>query len=175
MKQAASEERVHLLYLDESGMSNVPNVQRAWSPLGVPHSADASVSRRRVNILGALHYGKNQLEHVLHEGSVKRDNVIAFIDQLALTYSGKPIIVILDNASMHHHIDEEKQREWLIKHQLMLWHLPAYSPELNLIEIVWKHAKYHWRKFTTWSKENLLEEVGNVFREYGVKYQISYA
>ncbi|MFL9856252.1 transposase [Paraburkholderia madseniana] len=25
-----------------------------------------------------------------------------------------------------------------------LFYLPPYSPELNLIEIVWKHAKYHW-------------------------------
>lgn len=73
MQQSAREERMHLLYLDESGMSNVPNVQRAWSPLGVPHSADASVSRRRVNILGALDYGKNALNYVLHEGSVKRE------------------------------------------------------------------------------------------------------
>ncbi|WP_422646233.1 transposase, partial [Xenorhabdus nematophila] len=28
-----------------------------------------------------------------------------------------------------------------------LLYLPAYSPELNLIEIVWKQAKYHWRRF----------------------------
>ena len=175
MKQAAREERIHLLYLDESGMSNVPNVQRAWSPLGMPHSADASVSRRRVNILGALDYGKNALEHVLHEGSVKRNNVMAFIDQLAMKFADKPIIVVLDNASIHHNIDEEKEREWLIKNQLTLWNLPTYSPELNLIEIVWKHAKYHWRKFTTWNKENLLDEVEKIFQEYGSKYQISYA
>jgi transposase len=175
MKYAARKEHIHLFYLDESGMSNVPNVQRAWSPLGVPHSADASASRRRVNILGALDYGKNQLEHVLHQGSVKRDNVIAFIDQLAMKYVGKPIIVVLDNASMHHNIDEEKEREWLVKYQLTLWHLPAYSPELNLIEMVWKHAKYHWRKFTTWSKENLFDEVQGIFQQYGSKYKITYA
>ncbi|YAP79127.1 transposase [Xenorhabdus stockiae] len=27
--------------------------------------------------------------------------------------------------------------------------LPAYNPELNLIEIIWKQAKYHWRRFIT--------------------------
>ncbi|RIQ15699.1 transposase, partial [Salmonella enterica] len=31
--------------------------------------------------------------------------------------------------------------------------MPAYSPELNLIEMVWKTAKYHWRRFINWNKE----------------------
>ena len=29
---------IELLYFDETGMANVPNVQRSWSPLGEPHS-----------------------------------------------------------------------------------------------------------------------------------------
>ncbi|WP_196800768.1 transposase, partial [Xenorhabdus nematophila] len=29
---------------------------------------------------------------------------------------------------------------------MLLLYLPAYSPELNLIEIVWKQAKYDWRR-----------------------------
>ncbi|MBK7464932.1 MAG: transposase [Betaproteobacteria bacterium] len=27
-----------------------------------------------------------------------------------------------------------------------LCYLPPYSPELNMIEILWKQAKYHWRE-----------------------------
>ncbi|WEF29177.1 hypothetical protein PYR66_05475 [Klebsiella aerogenes] len=30
-----------------------------------------------------------------------------------------------------------------------------YGPELNLIEIVWKQAKYHWRRFITWTKDTM--------------------
>lgn len=47
--------------------------------------------------------------------------------------------------------------------------------ELNLIEILWKHAKYHWRKFTTWTTKNLLREVGEIFEGYGSKFEIRYA
>ena len=139
--------------MDEAGMSNIPNVQRAWSPLSKPHAADASVSRGRVNVLGALNYGANTLVHTLHQGSVKRDKIVAFIDTLAQqnSASGKPIIVVLDNASIHKNIDKEKIHKWLMDHKLLLWHIPTYSPELNLIEILWKQAKYHWRKFTTWT------------------------
>jgi hypothetical protein len=56
LREAAKDEskEVQLVYFDESGICNVPNVQRSWSPLGTPHSADASIGRKRVNVLGAL-------------------------------------------------------------------------------------------------------------------------
>jgi len=163
--------------MDEAGLSTVPNVQRAWSPTSMPHTANAGVSRCRVNVLGALDYAANSLTHTLHKGSVTRDHIITFIDNLAIKHSdaGKLILVVLDNASIHHHIDEEKIREWACKHQLFLCHLPAYSPELNLIEILWKQAKYHWRKFTTWTKEQLIDEVNQIFQGYGDNFKISYA
>lgn len=143
----------------------------------MPHAADAGVSRCRVNVLGALNYAANTLEHTLHQGSVTRDQIIAFIDELAMRYShtGKLILVVLDNASIHHHINEEKIREWALQHQLFLCHIPAYSPELNLIEILWKQAKYHWRKFATWTKDRLIDEVRQIFQGYGDKFKISYA
>jgi transposase len=142
-----------------------PNVRRAWSPIGSPHEADASLPRKRVNVLGALNYGTNILVHKLHEGNVTRDDVVSFVDKLAQQHSqaGIPIIVVLDNASIHCHIDDEKKHEWLMNHKLLLWHIPPYSPELNLIEILWKHAKYHWRKFTSWTKDQRACEVNKIF------------
>lgn len=176
LKEAAKEGRAHLFFFDESGMSNVPNVQRAWSPLGKPHCADASVAKKRVNILGALDYGANTLTHTVHETNVKRPDVVAFIDRLATQHAdGKPKIVVLDNASIHHHIDEEKIRTWLYDHRLILFYLPPYSPELNPIEIVWKQAKYHWRKFAAWTKQDLVHEVTEIFQGYGHRFQIRYA
>ena len=56
LREAAKDKdkEIELLYFDETGIANVPNVQRSWSPLGEPHSADASIARKRVNVLGAL-------------------------------------------------------------------------------------------------------------------------
>ncbi|WP_404841974.1 transposase [Burkholderia vietnamiensis] len=42
----------------------------------------------------------------------------------------------------------------MIDHHALLFYLPAYSPELNMIEIVWRQLKYRWRRFVTWTKEN---------------------
>ena len=119
-------------------MANQPNVQRAWSPVGMPHEADAGIARKRGNILGALNYGTNALTYRRHETSGTKEHVIDFLDLVATTHSksGVPIIVILDNASIHGHIPEEKERDWLVNHKMLLWHIPPYSPELNIIEIL---------------------------------------
>ena len=111
----------------------------------MPHEADASLPRKRDNVLGALNYDTNTLLHKLHEGNITRDVVVAFGDKLAEQHSQSwlPIIVVLDNASIHRHIIEEKKHKCLMKNKLLLWHIPPYSPELNLIEILWKHTKYH--------------------------------
>ena len=176
LKAVAKDGHIHLYFFDGSGISNTPNVQRAWSPLCQPHCADASVSRKRVNILGALHYAANKLVRALQEISMKRPQVVEFTDRLVRQHEdGKPIIIVLDNASIHHHIDEKQIVRWVLDHQLILYHLPPYSPEFNSIEILWKQAKYYWRKFTTWEKLDLFREVNEIFRRYGDKFEISFA
>jgi transposase len=177
MKDAAYDGKVQLFFQDEAGMANIPNVQHSWSPIGMPHEADASLARKRVNVLGALNYTTNTLVHTLHESSITREHVVEFIDKLAEQHSDTeiPIIVVLDNASIHKHFEVEKINEWLIKHKPILWHIPPYSPELNIIEILWRHAKYHWRKFTTWTKDQVLDEVDKIFCSYDNEFKIQYA
>ncbi len=165
-----------LFYLDESGFSTLPNVQRAWSPKGQPHTADAGAPRARVNVVGALDWVSGEVWHDLHSKAIKRDAVVALIDRIARRNERMPLtLVVLDNARTHHHIDPEKLDEWLVEHQLVLIHLPPYSPELNPIEIVWKHLKYHWRRFVTWSKAELAEQVQKLMADIGSTYKISFS
>jgi transposase len=53
--------------------------------------------------------------------------------------------------------------------------MPPYSPELNLIEIVWKHSKYHWRRFVTWTKETIDTEIAKLLGGYGSEFEICFA
>jgi hypothetical protein len=176
MQTAARANQLSLFYFDESGFSNIPNVQSAWAPKGKPHTADAGVSRHRVNVVGALDFATGELWYDLHTPSVNRSAVVNLIDRIAKRPQPMPLtIVVLDKASTHHHIDQAKLDEWLIEHRLLLLHLPPYSPELNLIEIVWKHAKYHWRRFMTWSKGQLAEEVRKLLDPFGNNFKIRFA
>lgn len=176
LRQASKQDELDLFYLDGAGFSCLPNVQRAWSLIGQTHVADASLGRKRLNVLGALEYGAApQLHYESFHSSVNAATVIGFVDRLAArTDPTRFSVVVLDNASVHHAIPQCKHDQWLIENRLMLYFLPPYSPELNLIEIVWKHAKYHWRRFTSWSADQLKSEVHALLDGFNVKYKISF-
>lgn len=176
MKMHARQGNIRLLYLDESGFSCLPNVQRSWSPRGQAHTADASVGRKRVNVLGALDHGTTQLHFKIYDHSIRRQHVVAFLDQLACASpADKPTFVVMDNASTHHHIEPETLDRWVLKQQFVLLHLPTYSPELNLIETLWKQAKYHWRTFKSWARDALHGEVQRLLDGFGSEFQVNYA
>jgi transposase len=58
---------------------------------------------------------------------------------------------------------------------LPLYYLPPYSPELNRIEILWKQAKYYWRRFCSLKGEELLNEVNSIFNAFGTNFTINLA
>ncbi|ERS90797.1 hypothetical protein Q671_17725, partial [Halomonas sp. PBN3] len=69
-------------------------------------------------------------------------------------------VVVLDNASMHRSkAFRRKIVEWM-SHRVHLVYLSAYSPELNLIEILWRQMKYAWLPLSAYlSFEHLCNEV----------------
>jgi transposase len=175
LKQMARDGVCRLIYYDEVGICASPPVQRGWSPIGAPHRVVPQPHCKR-SVLGALDFAANRLWHQTSKVAVKRADVLQFINQIA--QEGDPekmTVLVLDNAKIHHNIDQETLDRWFIEHRLLLFYLPAYSPELNLIEIVWKHAKYHWRRFVTWTKETIDAEIATLLADYGSKFQINFS
>ncbi|KMZ13614.1 hypothetical protein BHUM_01632c [Candidatus Burkholderia humilis] len=93
------------------------------------------------SVIGTLDCGTNMLIHAIYAQSSR------FIDDLLAVGDGRLTVIVLDNASICHGIDKATQDLWLIDHKADLLYLPAYSPELNKIEIVWRKLKYRWRRF----------------------------
>ncbi len=69
-------------------------------------------------------------------------------------------IVVLDNASIHRSaLFQRKELEWRAQRLYVIF-LPAYSPELNLIEILWRKIKYEWLPVTAYqSFQSLTDHV----------------
>lgn len=100
-------------------------------------------------------------------------NVIVFFDRLVDQVACKTIVV-RDNAPIHRgEAMREKQAEWE-KKGLSLFYLPPYSPELNAIEILWKQAKYFWRRFLALSGLELQREIEALMQGYGSEYTITF-
>ena len=141
------EHQCELLYFDEAGFSPNPPVQYRWTRIGQTRSVEPLAHRQRVNVLGALRHD-GQLIWTTQRPTT-RDDVIAFFDRIAEQPHTVPRTVLLDNAGIDKGDAMEKQRRRWAKKGLCLYYLPPYSPELNRIEILWKHAKYFWRRFAS--------------------------
>ncbi|QTA80394.1 Transposase family protein, DDE domain-containing [Desulfonema limicola] len=54
--------------------------------------------------------------------------------------------------------------------------LPKYSPELNLIEILWQKMKYEWLPFAAYTSFNKLQEwVDEILLNFGSQYVIEFS
>jgi len=84
-------------------------------------------------------------------------------------------VVVLDNASMHRSKAFRRKRvEWMSQ-RVHLIYLSAYSPELNLIEILWRQMKYAWLPLSAYlSFDHLSKEVCRLLDGYGSECTINF-
>jgi transposase len=123
---------------------------------------------RRVNALAAYEpYGEAPwLDAVPFERTLTSDDLIAYL-RGRLPAAAVPRVVALDNASLHVSKVAKAARLGLAQRGIYLYYLPAYSPELNEIESVFKQVKHHeipTRSHT--SKAELRVSVENGFDAY---------
>ncbi len=174
-RQGARDGQCHMIYFDEATFCASPPVQRAWSPIGQTHRTEPAHHTKRA-IIGALDYTAQKLHYGLFSQTIKRETVIDFLDRVLKQYDGsKPVFIVIDNARIHHNIPQETLDRWMTAHCAQLLYLPPYSPELNLIEIVWNKAKYHWRRFVTWTKDSFEAELHELLGGYGTRFQVDFS
>lgn len=89
-------------------------------------------------MLGALHGVTRKLEVVTNTGSVNSETVAELMRHLAEHYVGLAIYLVMDNARYQRcrYVQDLAQRLGI-----ELVFLPSYSPNLNLIERLWKFLK----------------------------------
>lgn len=172
-KKQEDEGLIDLFYYDESGFCLIVPMPYAWQEQDHPIEVESGRSRR-LNILGFMSR-KNELQAYSIEGYVNSDIVIDCFDSFCNTVTRKTVIV-MDNASIHSsEAFKNKEVEWS-KQDVELFFLPKYSPELNLIEILWRFMKYEWIDFeayTSWKK--FVTYIETVLSDFGCEYKISFS
>jgi len=107
----------------------------------------APSGRQRFNVLGALHAITYQLVTVTNESYITATSVCELLEKIAQLGLQMPITVVMDNARYQRcRLVWEKAASLGIE----LLFLPTYSPNLHLIERLWKfvrkeclYAKYY--------------------------------
>ena len=98
----------------------------------------AASGRQRFNVLGAWNAVTRQLIAVTNTTVVNTETMSELLRKIAALGLTGPITLVLDNARYQHNAAVKALAEQL---GITLLFLPSYSPNLNLIERLWKFIK----------------------------------
>ncbi|MBK1725058.1 IS630 family transposase [Thiocystis violacea] len=176
LKRMTYDGEFSLIYFDASGFSLTPEVPYAWQDIGRDGTIGIPTSKsKRINVLGFLNPASSQLKSYLKIGSVDSDFVIQVIDNYCEIMT-EPAVVILDNVPIHTSKAVTAKRDEWEKLGLTLYFIPPYSPQLNLIEILWRKIKYEWMPISAYKNFKLLEaNLREILLSYGNEYDIQFS
>lgn len=127
-----------------------------------------SPGRQRLNVLAALNPFQNELIEISNIGYINADTVCDLLRKIHAQNKGKPVTLILDNARYQRC---KKVQDLADKFQIELLFLPPYSPNLNLIERLWKFIKkecLHSRYFEDFEQFSnlILSTITHAYEKY---------
>src|SRR3954470_501453 len=94
--------------------------------------------RKRFNVLGAIDAVTHELTTVTNDTTIDAAAICELLKKLSSPYPGLPLTLVLDNARYQRC---EPVRRLAAELRIELLYLPSYSPNLNLIERLWKFVK----------------------------------
>ncbi|PIS22222.1 IS630 family transposase [candidate division WWE3 bacterium CG08_land_8_20_14_0_20_41_10] len=149
-----------LYFLDSSHPEHNTKPSYGWILKGKAHDkiVKTNTGRERLNLNGALNF-MDKTAVVLNEERIDHKAVLKLLRKLEAKHSKGKVYMILDNARYYH---AKEVSAWVKKHRrFKLVFLPAYSPNLNVIERLWKffHQQVTWNRyfetFAEFKKETL--------------------
>jgi transposase len=94
--------------------------------------------RKRLNVLGALNAITHEIVTITNDSYINALSVCDLLRKLAAKHTGEVVTLFLDNARYQKCKIVQELAEHL---KIELIYLPSYSPNLNLIERLWRHVK----------------------------------
>jgi transposase len=94
--------------------------------------------RKRYNVLGTLNFVSKKVTTVANDSYITASEVCDLLRKVAAEYARKPAYIVLDNARYQKCAIVTELASQLGVHLVFI---PPYSPNLNLIERLWKHVK----------------------------------
>ena len=128
-----------IFYQDEVGFQTEGTLGYSWGPKGQKIEIKNKGRHGRVNMMGVYEVGSGDVFYMLTTQKVNALKFKRFLCCLKRAHRDDKFIIICDNASFH-------KAKWLTEwvngvDWLKLEFLPAYSPDFNPIEKLWKWIK----------------------------------
>jgi transposase len=126
----------NLLFMDAAHFILQPFLCALWCVTRL--FIKASSGRNRINVLGAVNALTKEVITLSNTTYITAETIVVFLKQLGLHYGSIPLKIVLDNARYQHCQLVREQAEQM---NITLLFLPSYSPNLNIIERLWKFTK----------------------------------
>jgi len=124
-----------ILFIDSVHPQHNTKPTKLWVLKGEEKEIKTNSGRKRLNINGAYN-PHNQGTIIVEDQTVNGDTTIELFKKIEETYEDKKTIyAILDNASYY---KSDAVKTYLANSKIKPIYLPTYSPNLNLIERLWK-------------------------------------
>ena len=126
--------------MDESSLGWLPVLVACWMKRGCQKRIPTPGQQQWRHLFGAYNWVTDEVVTLITE---KRNShaFIAFLDQLVAQHDGqRPLVIVLDNGSIHHSYATQAAFT-ILENELLPLFLPRYCSELNPIERFWKHLK----------------------------------
>ncbi|MHA1326897.1 MAG: IS630 family transposase [Promethearchaeota archaeon] len=133
-----------LLFQDEMSVQFAATITRMWSLRGEQPKVFTHSGRKCQPLIGAVDPIEGRI-HVALADKLKAVQFQHFLEGLLARYpSSRKLIVVLDNARIHHSKVLNAFLE-ANKNRIELMFLPSYSPDLNPMEWFWR---FLWKQVT---------------------------
>lgn len=125
----AKAEGAEIYWGDQTGGNNQPNAPRGYAPKGATPTVNQRAKRFGFSVMSAV-TNRGSARWMVYKGALNAALLIRFMERLTRQLKGRKVYLILDNLRGHH---SAPVKAWLAEHreQIVVHHLPSYSPELN--------------------------------------------
>lgn len=135
----AQQRRALILFGDEASFAQWGSLSYTWAPKGQQPTVKTSGKRKASKVFGLIDYFSGRFFSQGHTGRFNAESYTAFLAHV-LAQTREPLILIQDGAKYH---TGQATQQFFATHaaRLTVFQLPAYSPDFNPIEFLWKKVK----------------------------------
>lgn len=144
-------------------------IRRLWLPKGKKTIIKVERKRQAQSFLGLLNIQTGE-ELLYRLAWQKQDEIIPVLEKLVEKYPDKRICIIWDNARFHHGKKLKTKLSTSLK-RIHLINLPAYAPDHNPQEHVWKYGKDKLANNQRASLEETVEAFESIVTGRTYRYQ----